>query len=224
MKPEIASQTVPSIGDSLNENKVKIIQEAEESNSQLFAAKQEELEKTLQLLQKSEDEKEHLIKVLGEYHTEIGLLSDDNTTLRTQIVGMLTPQDPINDDGFYKQQLTELNETIKSWVAGSFKSKQRDHDLSDAEENQILQFLKSRGNVGSDLSLIFCGKGTIRTIFHVPRRRMAFVRCLLSIYLCDYVFTPFCFGLDEEIDLLMHGLLSSTLENGACLFRNITNG
>ena len=62
----------------------------------------------------------------------------DNTTLRAQIVSMRGSQDPINDDAYYSQRLLlELNETIKSWVASSFKSKQVDYNITDAEERKI---------------------------------------------------------------------------------------
>lgn len=178
-----------------------------------LAAESAELERMRALLRKSEGEKMQLVAFINEYRVECERLSNDNTSLRAHIVNTRSSQDPINDDAYYTQRLTRLNEIIKSWVPTFFKSKQLDRDLTDDEEERLLQFL-GRGRQRDQELQFFSSKGSIRTIFQAPRRRMALVRHILSIFLCDDIFGPFCFGLSPETDLMMKHVLKSTMENG----------
>ena len=150
---------------------------------------------------------------LTELQREFEKICDDNRSLRAQIVNLTLSQGPNNDDGHYSQRLIQLNETIKSWVASSFKSKQVDHGLTDEDEEQILNILTATKN-GDHCPSVHYSKGSVREIFHEPPNRIALVRHLLAFWLCVHVFSPFCFGLEPSTDLMLHGVLSWTIENG----------
>lgn len=178
----------------------------EESTVVLSSTVVQDLERELVRLRESEKGKVQLGNYTKALHQEYTQLSQDNAHLRSQILSMRRPQDPIHDDAYYSQRFTQLNETIKSWVASSFKTKQRDHDILDEEETKLLQLLQKHA------PSTFWIAGSVKTVFHDPRRRIALVRHLLAILLSKSIFTRFCFGLGLDADSLMRQIVSSTME------------
>jgi hypothetical protein len=179
----------------------------EESAVVLSSSVVQELERELVRLRESEKEKAQLGNYVKALHEEYTQLSQDNTLLRTQLLSMRRPQDPIYDDPYYSQRFAQLNETIKSWVASSFKSKKVDHDILEEDETKLLQLLQKHA------PSTFWIAGSVKTIFHDPRRRLALVRHLLAIQLSKYIFTRFCFGLGSDADSLMRQIVTSSMEN-----------
>jgi hypothetical protein len=211
-----ALETIPASieNPSCNAEEIQKPGTNEDEAAQL-AAQLVELEKAHELLRKSEAEKQHLLAVINGLNEECKQLCNDNTSLRAQIVSMRSSQDPINDDAYYTQRLTQLDEIIKSWVPSAFKSKQAERDLTDDEEEKLRRFLGGGRQRDQELSF-FGSKGSIRAIFNVPRRRMALVRHIFAIYLRDNIFAPFCFGPHTESDLMMNHVLRSAMKNGIC--------
>jgi hypothetical protein len=170
-----------------------------------------ELEEAQQQLRELENQKQSLISVMNELRDDCKQLSNDNTSLRTQILSMRSPQDPVHDDAYYSRRLVQLNEMIKSWVASLFKFKKIDHDIQNAEEKRLVRLLEFANGEGPSTSYM---KGSIRDMLHVPRKRIALVRHLLAIYLFQMVFTKFCFGLQPKAELVIRQIMSSSEENG----------
>ena len=214
-KPK-SNTTVPQ-GRTLTHQELRFSTEERNVND-IGANLVDSLEKVNKLLQKTQAEKQQLSMTISKLRREFEYVCDDNRSLRAQIVNMTSSQGPNNDDGHYTQRLTQLNETIKSWVASSFKAKQVDHDLTDVDEEPILHVLMAPKNDDQHFSVHF-SKGSIREIFYVPRKRMALVRHLLAFWLCVYVFSPFCFGLEQNTDLTLRGVLSWIIENGTAYLK-----
>ena len=165
-------------------------------------------------LKETEAQKERILKDRDETNKALTEVLKDNNLLRSRIVQMSTAHGPVHEDAYYIQRLEQLNETMKSWVAAIFKSKQIEQNLSDKDELQLCTTLNVSHHGRSLLSMMQQARCSVTEIYLRPRIRMVFVRNLISMLLCDHVFRPFCFGLSAQERRILNNVMWSVCAKG----------
>ena len=188
----------------------------DETLSKLTEKLQYENQMLREKLKETEEQKESILKDRNETNKALMEVVKDNNMLRSRIVEMSTAHGPVHEDGYYIQRLQQLNETMKSWVATAFKSKQIERDLSDKDELQLSMTLNASHHGRSLLSMIRQARCSLTEIYLRPRIRMAFVRNLISMYMWEQIFRPFCFGLSAQERRILNNVMWSVCAKGLC--------
>jgi hypothetical protein len=205
--PEVPIEaSAPNLSEGITslEERISISEGTLERENQILRERLNKADKkNKQLLEALEKEVEKRIEVMK-----------DNAMLRSQIVNMQSPRNPTYDDGYYVQNLQQLNESMKSWVAAAFKSKEVEYEFSKQDELKIVELLDRRPFGKSLLMMIQHSQSSIRKIYYSPRIRMAFVRSLISLFMWEYIFVPFCFGMPREMRRATRNIMESVCRRG----------
>jgi hypothetical protein len=86
--------------------------------------------------------------------------------------------------------------------------------LSKEDTDHVLRCLPRLGGHGKRTAEYLGGEYTLDKLFSVGRWRHQFIRHIVGLYILDYIFAPFAFGLSKEVsdgmkfienDILIHG-------------------
>ena len=140
----------------------------------------------------------------------------DNNTLRSYISSMKTPQVQLKDDSYYCDNLQGLNRLIQSRVAKLFIDSRCLKTLSKKGGLKILQVLSEIPPLGSYTATLLQTPeyDSIWTLQKDARKRIAFGRHLIALFLWHNVFAPFAFGLSVDESNRWRNIEDYILANG----------
>jgi hypothetical protein len=147
---------------------------------------------------------------------------DDINSLRGYIANMKIPQAQVNTDAYYIDKLQGLNRLIQASVADVFVDSKRQKSLSKEEGEGILAVLSqfADGNFTATL-LNNPNFDNIWTLHQDARKRVAFVRHVITLFLVDRVFAPFVFGLSPGMSNLLQNIEDAIMVNGKLPIANL---
>jgi hypothetical protein len=134
---------------------------------------------------------EHISQKEGENIT----LKNDNTTLRNIIVQTKHAPEPLKVESYYVDNLDRLNQFISSKVAEVSKMA-RNHKICEKEGKEVLRVVGEVGKYG-DLVRKVLGHGLLWNLEGQVRGRIAVMRHIIALFLYQYVFGGFAFGMDD---------------------------
>jgi hypothetical protein len=154
------------------------------------------------------------MKMVLDKNTEV---EKDNVSLRSQILSTQRPPGQDNEDGYYIQKLSSLNETTQQWVASAFKGRCSRALDATAEDNlqNILRYYKVGGAFLRSMNENKC---TIQTLFQNPITRIGLVRQLIAIFLSSEIFNRFCIGIPEELDNALLRAMENVVVEGMAMW------
>lgn len=152
-------------------------------------------------------DKEYVIRQATAVLAKNETLENDNMRLRAQILEMKKPPGQTHNDGEYKNWLESLNAKIELWAASVFKGKNKMSNQDEQEITDVITQLDPKTQLFqclADLNL------SIKSVVDDPRTRVPLARHIIAIFLKEYVFAPFCFGMDRKPSDMLHGMAKST--------------
>ena len=184
-------------------------------------------ERSIQLLQRELDDwKRYVSKQHKEHSTALQAREElinsqalENTQLKetvssfnTYIANLNRAQEAVYQDSTYVEQLDTLNHFTQSSVASMFKWS-CEHELSKEAALKVRGFLKEMDPYGKATLDILTRYGlTISDLHKDSTTRIILIRHIIALFLWKNVFSPFAFGLNEN---LSHNV--QTLENNIFL-------
>lgn len=94
--------------------------------------------------------------------------------------------------------------------------------LSKEDKEHVLRCLPRLGKHGKQTAEYLMGEYTLEKLYSEGRWRHQFIRHIVGLYILDFIFAPFAFGLSREVsegmkfvqnDILLHGLLPDHLRD-----------
>ena len=194
------------------DSKDKKIAQLENYISQLRQNHDAELVEMRTRVVQNEREKEEYAAKLIEVCKERDQIAEDNVSLRALNVAMRSPHGQYPDEENYIQRFKTLNESMKIWVKNAFKSNEHPQ-LSDTEDANIVQIFDKYKELQPLLSML-SSKDSLCSIYSNSACRIILARHLIALHLCQFIFRPFCFGLDNNSNRLMNNIFQSILTKG----------
>jgi hypothetical protein len=142
---------------------------------------------------------------------------NDNISLRTYIANLKIADAQTKDDAYYIDNLQGLNRMTESSVASVFIDNPSPRKLSKEAGLEILGILSEFVPSGRFTARLLQEPtyDTIWTLHQDPRKRVAFARHLIALFLWDRVFKPFAFGLPLEQSTILKEIEKYIVRNGA---------
>jgi hypothetical protein len=142
---------------------------------------------------------------------------NDNISLRTYIANLKIADAQTKDDAYYIDNLQGLNRMIESSVASVFIDNPSPRKLSNEAGLEILGVLSEFVPSGEFTARLLQDPtyDTIWTLHQDARKRVAFARHLIALFLWDRVFKPFAFGLPLEQSTILKEIEKYIVGNGA---------
>ena len=162
------------------------------------------------LQRRHEEEIMHIRAELDQERRYCEEVEADNENLRNQIDSM-RDRGGINDDAYYTDRLKRLNLATGAWAAKAAKERHRGGSalLSEKEQQVLIQALEQFDQGKSVTALLRSSNLSINAIMKNVAAQIALVRQLIWLYLCESVFTPFCFGIPQDQSRFISHILES---------------
>jgi len=142
-------------------------------------------------------------------------LKAENEAFRAQIFSIGTGRAPIHDESFYIQKFESLRGTIEQGALKLCRAQAKGEKLSLEAEKATLKTLVELGPYGELAVKTFTEtKYAMPLLYNQLTWRIALIRHIVALFLLDRVFSPFAFGISDELSDGLKRIQDDVVERG----------